>query len=214
MKKLKVIIFDYDLTLYNVNERYHNNYWVGYTTDLINNITYDITLEERGKFLKKYNLNKNRSVENFAKACTGMWGNCERLLNYMMTHDFEQDYENMTFIDSEIIEKLSEKYNLYIISNAPSTNIIRQLRDIAGINPNLFKEVLTNPHNKEDNTKAYVIKQIIAKENVNPDEVLMLGDNMEVDVIPAINIGVNAKLVKKLDEILPIINEAENTCKI
>ena len=35
MLKLKVIVFDYDLTLYNVNENYHNNYWAEYTTQML-----------------------------------------------------------------------------------------------------------------------------------------------------------------------------------
>jgi len=213
MIKLKVIVFDYDLTLYNVNENYHNNYWAEYTTQMIAELTQNMGQKNREKFIEKYQLNSDRSVENMARAFAGELGNCEQMVDYMLGHYFEQDYENMNYISPEIIKKLSEKYNLYIISNAPSSNIIRQLRDIAGINPKYFKGIFTNRHKSEDNTKGFLLNEIMRLEKVLPSEMLMLGDKVDVDIEPAKKLGINAELVKSLDEILPKIEKIENCIK-
>ena len=210
MSKIKVIVFDYDLTLYSVNEKYHNDFWVDYTAKLIEKLTEKMVQKNKEKFIEKYQLNKDRSVENFAKACNSEWGNCDALIQFMQTNYFEQDYENMRFIQPNIVENLAKKYRLYIISNAPSNNIIRQLRDVAGINPNLFEGIYTNPHNIMDDSKGFVLKQIMRAENVESQEILMLGDKMDVDILPAKKLGMNAELITDVDDILIKINAFES----
>ena len=65
----------------------------------------------------------------------------------------------------------------------------------------------------EDNTKGFLLNEIMRLEKVLPSEMLMLGDKVDVDIEPAKKLGINAELVKSLDEILPKIEKIENCIK-
>ena len=71
----------------------------------------------------------------------------------------------------EVLESLSKRYNLYLNSTTPETS----LKDIVKHRKweNYFCDIFGYP-----NDKKVVLLNIIKKESINPDELLVVGDGM------------------------------------
>ena len=71
----------------------------------------------------------------------------------------------------EVLESLSKRYNLYLNSTTPETS----LKDIVKHRKweNYFCDIFGYP-----NDKTVVLLNIIKKESINPDELLVVGDGM------------------------------------
>ena len=109
--------------------------------------------------------------------------------------DFACNWEEGEIFPQELLEKLSKKYKLIIVSNSAEENIKFVSKNM-GIDLKYFKEIISNQFKKEDLTKAYNLKKILKKENVLPSQILMVGDSYKYDLKPARELGFRTLLIK------------------
>lgn len=185
---IKVVVFDYDLTLYNITPEYYN-VWDDYTNKMLPAIFGQVSQVEFQNLVEAFEIKPPHTVEKVARACLYQFGTAEPLLNYMFNNPYEQDYKNMRYVGSNTMCEFANNATLYIVSNAPSNNIERQLNTIAGIDSKLFKGIFTNEHKPCCPDKSYILKQILKIENINPQEMLVVGDSFFSDILPAQKIG-------------------------
>lgn len=202
---IKVIVFDYDLTLYSVNTNYHN-IWNEYSEKMHSQIFANVSEDKLFNALKNNNVYPPHSIEKTADACIELFGTAKPLVDYLFANSFEQDYENMTYIDECTIKELSNIATLYIVSNAPSNNISRQLKEKANIDLQLFKAIYTNPHNTQKRDKGFILQKILKDENILPQELLMVGDNVITDLQPAKELGAKIYKVNDIADIQKLLD--------
>ena len=202
---IKVVVFDYDLTLYSTTSEYHN-IWNEYTSEMLPQIFGSLNQAEFNRLLEAFEIQPPHSIEKVARACLYQFGSAKPLVDYLFTHPYNQDYKNMRYIDNETIAEFASLANLYILSNAPANNIARQLSEVAHIDTSNFKSIYTNPHNASCPDKAYVLRKIIEEERVKPNEVLMVGDSLTGDIMPAKNLGLQTYQVTKIDDLKRLLS--------
>ena len=64
------------------------------------------------------------------------------------------------------------------------------------INPNYFEDILANRFEGDNDSKEILYKEILEKEKISPNEMLVIGDDYEVDILPAFEIGAYGVLIK------------------
>lgn len=110
--------------------------------------------------------------------------------------EFEHTYQNFIsqqchFIPGarEILKYLSEKYDVYVVTNAPSTTQIKRLK-IAGIDK-YVKDVFISDLIGHNKPKAeffdYCFKHI---KDFNKDETIIIGDSLTADIQGGNNAGI------------------------
>jgi len=95
----------------------------------------------------------------------------------------------------EALEELSKKYKLIVVSNTDcfsAGNVIKKF-DLEKFFSRIFWSyevglIKTNPQ---------MFKQILAELEVEPEEVVMVGDSIESDMIPASKIGIKTVLIDR-----------------
>ena len=192
-KNIKVIIFDFDGTLYKYLE------WKGYNQFFIKGIRKlfpELSDDEFNFYIKKYKiLNGDRTSERTAKLLLDLHNSTKGFYNFLKTVDFACNWEDGEIFPQELLEKLSKKYKLIIVSNSAEENIKFVSKNM-GIDLKYFKEIISNQFKKEDLTKAYNLKKILKKENVLPSQILMVGDSYKYDLKPARELGFRTLLIK------------------
>jgi len=202
---IKVVVFDYDLTLYNITPEYYN-VWDDYTNKMLPVLFGAITQAEFFKLTEAFEMRPPHTIEKVARACLYQFGTAEPLLDYLFNNPYEQDYKNMRYVSNEVIKDFAQLAPLYIVSNAPANNIERQLKQVAQINTSLFKAICTNPHKACCPDKSYVLKQIMQVEGIEPNEMLMIGDSLHSDIMPAKKMGCHTYQIKNINELPKIIS--------
>jgi len=147
---------------------------------------------------------------------------------------YKHDYENIALKPTvmETLQKLRDKgYLLGIISNSSYSyehilGILEKLRI-----KNFFKEVLVSSQEGVAKPHVLIFKKALSLFNVQPEEVIFIGDNPEIDVPGAKAIGMKVFLVsndKKIDidksqvdgviknliDILPLLSNKEVKKKV
>jgi len=95
----------------------------------------------------------------------------------------------------ETVEFLSDKYDLYVISNG--TDFIQRRRmQISGLMP-YFKEIVTSEQAGAPKPESEFFDYLFKRELLFPDEVLIVGDSLTSDILGGVNYGVDTCLVSK-----------------
>ena len=201
---MKRIIFDIDNTLIEWKDEYVSsimnllNKYKEYTKEdgieIYNRLSY------YGDNLDKLNIDDlvNRFKDlNISK---------EFLIDILESQKLCSDPVSKDVIDT--LEYLSQKYELVILSNWFKDVQIKRM-EIAGI-LKYFKEFYCNDeYVSKPNKEAF----INALGNTLPSEAIMIGDNLDVDIIPAINLGIKGILITnkdiKSDKFITIKNISE-----
>ncbi len=201
---MKRIIFDIDNTLIEWKDEYVSsimnllNKYKEYTKEdgieIYNRLSY------YGDNLDKLNIDDlvNRFKDlNISK---------EFLIDILESQKLCSDPVSKDVIDT--LEYLSQKYELVILSNWFKDVQIKRM-EIAGI-LKYFKEFYCNDeYVSKPNKEAF----INALGNTLPSEAIMIGDNLDIDIIPAINLGIKGILITnkdiKSDKFITIKNISE-----
>ena len=192
---MKVIIFDFDDTLYN------GNVW-GDWNDYINRFlnSFFKCKKQKQAFLKKYlsadYLDERCICEGLIKEI----GTAKPMNDYLVENPYEYVGYNVEFIDNEFLKQLSKKYKLYIVSNTPS-NTIKIALSQYGVDVNNFKDILFNKKETLSSNKKDKYKSIMDLEKVSNQEILVIGDSYASDIEPAKQLCMNYLLVKNLSDI-------------
>ena len=204
--KIKVIIFDFDETMYSSStiKKYYVRYIKQTLSDLTSLSEKDIlTLMEKFGFMSG-----GKERISFGKNCEKFGVTKEQWNNYRIDNFFQIDYKNAITPSNEIYEKLSKLKKLYIVSNEVKENLFYKAK-MMNINLEPFeiyaplkKDVLTYKSSKED-----CYKKIINECKVSPESVLVVGDRYNVDIFPLENLGGHGILINNAKQIEDIFKE-------
>ncbi len=110
-------------------------------------------------------------------------------------------------VDANFMKNLCETYTVYLVSNSLANHLKHYSKEI-GINLSWFKGVMSNRFYKKDLTKRIYYKRILEKENIAPQNVYVFGDSNRSDLVPARELGINAFEVSNATKIPEIVKTA------
>lgn len=182
-QKLKVIVFDFDNTLY------VGDVWGDY---------YDYSVSMLSKILPK---DKAKEIADESKSNNYNYINNDHIIATLKKYN----YDYVTFvknlikntyihtgkaevISDEFLKELKNKYHIYIATMS-NENYLNHYIEKYKINKDYFKGIYSADLLAEDNSKVPLFKKIIEKEKVMPEEVLMVGDSYMHDILPAQLLG-------------------------
>ena len=199
--KCKVLIFDFDETLYYSHNM--KDYYVNYILTTLQNLT-DLTKEKALELMNKYGFTSNNGERvSFGKNCDKFGVTKQQWNNYRIDNFFQIDYSSAEIVDNSLLNDLSKLFNLYIVSNEILENLEYKAK-MLNIDLSVFKKIYA-PLKKDvlnyKSSKQEIYKQIIEEENCKPQEVFAIGDRYAVDVQPLIELGGTGLLVKRPSEI-------------
>ena len=203
LNDIKVIIFDYDWTLYNgkifgVWEKYVDN---GFTKIFqnIHNIT-------KSEFIKKYDLTNHLMSEYIVKAFIQEFGSAKMWIDYLKNNVYDIYSDSLTYLDNQTLHKYADICPLYVVSNS-QVNTIKYQMNIAKVDQTVFKGIYSNDFDNQDLTKVPEFMKIIQMEHIKPEELLVFGDSIQNDIDTAKSIGAKAIYAPKLQIIKDFINK-------
>ena len=199
-KDIKVIVFDFDDTIY------IGNIWAGWGDYVKTFFVQQYGKNKAQNLLDKYNIDNKTNGQTIAKAVICESGSSKPFRDYMEKYIYLLESDDLVHLSNEEFKRLKEKgYTLYIASNSQPTTIKFHLNKF-GIDARNFKKICSNKFLKCDITKAKIYTEIMKKENCDPKNILVLGDSYQNDIVPAINLGINAIHVTSLEQTREIIN--------
>jgi len=190
-KNIKAIIFDFDDTLY------RNLSWKGYDEFFLKSIRkffLDLSDAQFEKLLKIEGFSPERPAETLAGILIKEKGNAKELVEFLKTVRFETDWENAKVFSNALLKELAKRSKLYIVSNSAKQNIEFVSKKI-GLDISMFTRILSNKFEKEDLSKSRLLKDILEFENIEPKNVLMVGDSIKYDIEPAKKLGLQTLLI-------------------
>lgn len=186
---IKAIIFDFDKTLYS-GISWKN--WPNFVIGALYKVVKDQQKVEH--FVEKYGIRKDASQTILAEACINEGFNFKKIRRYLKTHVCPlqaKDGKKLSTISNDFLISLSKRYPLYLISLSEKKHIKFYAKKY-GISLKPFKKIITlNPLNK---SKAVEMKKVVEAEKLNPEEVLMVGDNPVHDIEAAKSVGLQTFL--------------------
>lgn len=191
-KDIKAVIFDFDNTLYKDID------WVGYDEFVIENmkkIFSHLSEEEFEKMLKKHNFNGDRVIEFFAEVCVKELNSTKKFWPFIRDIKFDGDYSKVKLFPHDVLVELSKKYDLYILSNSSVPNIEFVAKRI-NLDLSMFKKLFDNKFKEDDLTKARSMKDILDFTKLPPNQILMVGDSIYHDLLPAQKLGMQVMLIE------------------
>lgn len=199
MSKIKVIIFDFDGTLYCGEDfRYFDNYIEKAVTTILDEEKLKIFTEKYGDYSKFSNHKIGTLLEK-------EFGMAKDFVAYERNHLYPLDLENVTPINADFLYELSQKFPLVIVSNSKIEHQKFYLNQF-GIDMNIFSDFYENTFDTPNGKGDYYLK-VVEKYNCKCDEVLVIGDNYEPDILPAINLGMRAYHIKNIYQLKDVVNK-------
>lgn len=187
---VKKLIFDIDNTLIKWQDRFINA-----MKETV--IEYNLDVD----YLKLHNLVETYEEYYNVYSKENMLNLFNKKLNLNLDISFMNDWLNklgfMSDIDEDVIETikyLSEKYEIVVLTNFFTDVQINRLK-----NAGLY-DYITKVYGGEVYIKPSKESFKIALGDTKVEEAIMIGDNIEVDIKGAINIGIDAILVDYLDK--------------
>ena len=182
---LKLVILDYDGTLYS-GDNFTN--WQSYCEERLfeltkNNSKYKTYITQKPNFREPGILIKALNYCNLKP---------EDWYNAINSTPYQLNAEKLRATNSEFLKKLKSNHKLYVVTNSPP-NFLKITNKLIGLDTSYFEEIISNSF--EENSKIKYYKYILEKEKINPNEVLMIGDNYLKDIVPALELGLNVFLV-------------------
>lgn len=184
-KDTKVIVFDFDGTLYK------NIDWTGYDKYVLNGVRKyfsNLTDNQFEQLLIKYNVREDTITEDLAVLFKNEKGSNKLYLEFIDTLKFEGDFTNAKVFSEKLLEELSKKYKLFVLSNSSVPNIKFVCKRINLSLKSIIK-IYSNRFDVDDLSKTKRLKELLQELNVAPQQVLMVGDSLVNDLIPARKLG-------------------------
>lgn len=191
----KIIIFDYDGTLYNGSVL---TGWGDYVENFLNGY---IGEKEAKKFIKRHGFESFNIVgQKFASALIQDFGTARVFYDHQDKNNYVLKASDLKYVDSRILKDLKKYANIYIVSNSPVSHVVSNSKR-NGFDISFADGIYSNQFNPEDVTKCDIYKIIQEKEKVLPENVFVVGDSEENDMKPAKRLGYNTLLVKDIKEL-------------
>ena len=191
MQKTKVVVFDFDNTLYMGID--WTKEWEDFCKNGLRYVFRDWNDSKFEKMILDENL-YNYTSDGIVKVIKKYQKNVEDWISYRTVNDCDLDLSNIITISEDELKKFAEKYTLYIVSNSTQKDI-REMAFKFDIDLSLFKDVIINDYKSGAGKKTFY-EEIIKRENIKPQELFVIGDNEQNDIVPALEIGARGKVVE------------------
>lgn len=194
-KQKKVIIFDYDGTLYNGDVL---KGWGKYVKDFLSNY---IGEKEAEDFIKRHGFESfNVCGQKIAGALVQDFGTAKALYEQQDKHNYVLKSSDLKYVDSNIIKNLKKYAKIYIVSNSPVSHVVNNSKN-NNFDISFADGIYANQFNPKDVSKNDIYVEILNKEKAKPENVFVVGDSVENDIVPAKKLGFNTLLVKTIKDI-------------
>ncbi len=181
---IKTIVFDFDQTIY-----------TGYAGDpkLYDRIIFEQCFQEEGLYEwlnRQYGLEK-MDVKDIVEVCRKEGLDYKKFATlYNKNIYLHTTGEKVKVLPNKFFMKLKRRFSLYVASMS-NVYYLRYHFQNYGLDINNFKDVLAMDL-IDDDSKAVLLEKIRERENCKPEEMLMIGDNLNHDIKPALALGMNA----------------------
>lgn len=200
-KKVKIIAFDFDETMY-----YSNNikeFYIKYILKTVMTLT-GRSEKESMELLDKYGFTSGGDKRiGFGKNCEKFGVTIHQWNDYRIKNFFQIDYANAKTVSNELYKELAKRYKLYIISNEVLENLHFKADKLSiDLSPftKIYAPTTDNVLNYNSNKKE-VFEKIREENNCLFEEIFAIGDRYAVDIEPLVELGGNGLLINRVDEI-------------
>ena len=189
LENIKVLIWDFDGTLYRPNPELWKE---------VREAEYRVILEhlkiDREKavemFNRDYKVVTPSATQTVAKLCG--------ISTAVAAVEMEQYYDRRKFLGRDprlvrLFDKL-KSYQHYILANGTKKRLTETLIHL-GLTPKIFQEIVTSELVGENKPSFVGFQYILDKTGLPPEQHLMIGDRLEVDLVPAKKLGMTTCLV-------------------
>lgn len=183
---IKIVIFDFDDTLYSDK---NPKPWRDYCLNAI-----EFFLQKRSDYQQIMDEVLTRSFsDNQLIAFLKNYDVGEEIINdYFKTHQVEDGtFDNCTIVSDESLASFANHFKLFIVSNSKKESVVKNM-SILNINPRYFIDIISNT----ETSKTHAYQDIIKKHNISPEELLVIGNSYNSDILPALEIGANGRVVR------------------
>jgi len=198
MSKIKVIIFDFDGTLYSGEDF---SYAKTYHENAIKTILSDS--EKYDYFIQKYPTYLSLPVYKLVGLLEKEFGMAKDYVEYEKTHLYPLTLDKITSINWDFLYELSQKIPLVIVSNSTIEHQKFYLNQF-GLDFKIFSDFYKNTFDTPNGKGDYYV-EIMKKYNCKSEEIAVIGDSFEPDLLPAINLGMNAFHVKNIEQLKAVV---------
>lgn len=188
---IKVVIFDFDDTLYSDTNPLP---WKNFCIKTVEYFLKKLKVEDSENIL---NIVKNSgfSDRQLIKFIVSLGAKEKDVKDYMKSHNIEGNaFENCKKVSNTTLRDFQQYFVMYIVSNSLETSVRANMAFLR-IEPSFFKDIISN---KEDSKKGEY-ENIIKREGILPNELLVIGNSYSSDILPALEIGANGKVVTSAD---------------
>ena len=199
--KIKLIIFDFDDTLY---EGETWKYWGEYISEMINSL-YD-NKKDCKAFAKKYGIVGGSTNQYMAQCVANEFGSTQKFVDFMKNVFYQLDEPNLKVIENDYLKKLSKKVKLAIVSNSSRNYLLHYLKRFK-IDESNFEYILQNEYEMTNYSKGVKYELLLKTLNLNPQEALVIGDNYETDIKPALSMNINAVHTHNLESVKKAVSQ-------
>lgn len=188
---IKVVIFDFDDTLYSDTNPLP---WKNFCIKTVEYFLKKLKVEDSENIL---NIVKNSgfSDRQLIKFIVSLGAKEKDVKDYMKSHNIEGNaFENCKKVSNTTLRDFQQYFVMYIVSNSLETSVQDNM-ELLKIDSSFFKDIISN---KEDSKKGEY-ENIIKREGTLPNELLVIGNSYSSDILPALEIGANGKVVTSAD---------------
>ena len=188
---IKVVIFDFDDTLYSDTNPLP---WKNFCIKTVEYFLKKLKVEDSENIL---NIVKNSgfSDRQLIKFIVSLGAKEKDVKDYMKSHNIEGNaFENCKKVSNTTLRDFQQYFVMYIVSNSLETSVQDNM-ELLKTDSSFFKDIISN---KEDSKKKEY-ENIIKREGILPNELLVIGNSYSSDILPALEIGANGKVVTSAD---------------
>ncbi len=200
---IKLIIFDADYTLYEINKTNAYTKLYDYLSRELK-ISLEEIIEEHKNIIEKLKDSSNPIKRNHSYSIKLLLekypaDNKERILGESVKIFWNQIIEDLIIIPEviEILKRLKENFKLIIASDEFRDILEKKLEKVFGDWKQLFEILVTPEVTKTMKPSEKYYKIILNLTGLRPEETVMIGDSWERDLAPANSIGIKTILFSK-----------------
>lgn len=210
MNDIKVIIFDLDGTLYNLNNVVSMNYrmqvdFYSAYTGSTNEET--VSVFEKNNIYPVMNGESKSATEFFLR--TGI--SSEEWNTYRDKHFRVNAINKDTAVDSKLMEQFYELGKLVLLSSNSLNNIYKILNHIS-ISKRFFSEIVCSDNKQGEGSfnKKEEMKLIAKSFHVSPKEMISIGDRYKTDIEPMLELGGKGVLIDNPSDLIKVYTALVN----